>query len=68
MIAKYFERAKRLVVYGNTWTLTVRVPSLGHMSATLRHHGLVHRVISCQKKWQKIGDIYYAELKRCEVQ
>lgn len=63
-VAKYFSEAKRLVVYGNTWTLTARVPTFEHLSVVLRHHGLVHRAEPYQRKWEKVGGIYYAELKR----
>ncbi len=59
--AKYFERAKRLVVFGPTWTLTVRVSSKGSLPSVLNQHRLRHRQ---GRRWQRVGNIYYSELMR----
>jgi len=58
--AKYFQKAKRLVVYGPRWVLTARVPSKGGLASVLNYHRLKHR----RRGWEKVGDVYYSELIR----
>ena len=57
--AKYFEQAKWLWVQAPTWTLTVRAPTRGSLCFILRKHGL--KLAGC--RWEKLGDIYYANVK-----
>ncbi len=59
--AKYFERAKRLVVFGPTWTLTARASSRGNLSSVLSQHGLKRR---SGQRWSKVGRVYYVEVAR----
>lgn len=59
--AKYFERAKRILVRGEGWTLTARSASKGHLSNTLRKHGFRLR----EARWDKLSaGLYAAELVR----
>jgi hypothetical protein len=58
--AKYFAKAKRLFVLGQGWTLTAKVHNRGGLASALNYHGFRLR----DRRWEKRGDILYADLIR----
>lgn len=59
--AKYFEKAKCLLINGQGWTLTARVPNRAQLSSFINYHGFKLRNAA---RWKKVGNILYANLIR----
>lgn len=56
--AKYFEKARYLLIVGPKWTLTANVPNRAQLTSFINYHGFKLR----HKRWEKVGNVLYADL------
>lgn len=59
--AMYFSAAKRLMLVGTDWVLTLRVANRGCLASRLNYHGYRLRA---GRRWDRRGDILYSDVVR----